>query len=115
MDTESDNFRTEVKFILSGLVIKTYCDLPGMFFGVRLMLKMRLCNWMDDRDLSSVMDMLTLETDLPTFPNLNTTSHSTPPHISSTAVTSTQHKTVSTLSTTFHCISMSIKLVFPHQ
>jgi hypothetical protein len=31
-----------VRFILSELVIKTYCDLPGMFFGVRIRLQMRL-------------------------------------------------------------------------
>eukprot|EP00090_Calanus_glacialis_P026694 TRINITY_DN41968_c0_g1_i1.p1 TRINITY_DN41968_c0_g1~~TRINITY_DN41968_c0_g1_i1.p1 ORF type:complete len:827 (-),score=300.90 TRINITY_DN41968_c0_g1_i1:33-2513(-) len=120
VDTESDKFRTAVKFHLTGLVIKTNCELPFMFFGVRLVLKLRVSMRLKTRDLSSVMDKLTLETDLPTSPNLNTsdldTSHSTPPHLSSTAVTSTPHKTVSSLSTTsstFHRISMSTKLVFP--
>jgi len=122
VDTESDKFRTAVRFHLTGLVIKNNCDFPFTFFGVSLVLQLRISMRVRERDLSSVMDKLTLETNLPTSPNLNTslldTSHSTPPHISSTAFTSTPHKTASSLSTTsstFHRISMSTKLVFPDQ
>jgi len=120
VDTDSDRFRTAVKFHLTGLVIRTECDLPFMFFGVRLVMRLRVR--LEQKDLSSAMDRMTLDTTVPSSPSLNMshldTSYTTPPHMSSIAVTSTPHKTQSNLSISnpsYYRVSMSTKLIYSNQ
>jgi len=99
VDTESDKFRAAVKFHLVGLLIRTPCDLPIMFYGAGLVLRLRVVGGRED--LSCDMDRLSL---------------GSPPHnISSMGVTSTPHKTHTSMSpsSTFHRISMNTKLIFP--
>eukprot|EP00092_Neocalanus_flemingeri_P019952 GFUD01021611.1.p1 GENE.GFUD01021611.1~~GFUD01021611.1.p1 ORF type:complete len:834 (-),score=379.80 GFUD01021611.1:19-2520(-) len=119
--SESDKFRTAVKFQLAGLVVQTDCQLPFSFYGVQLVLGLRVSLGVEERDLSRVLDKLCLDTDLASpgpDTSLLDTSHTTPPHMASTAITSTPQKTPSTIlsttSTTFHRMSITTNLVFPN-
>ena len=98
VDSDSDKFRTAVKFHLAGLVVQTECRLPFSYYGVQLTLGVRVCMGVEDRDLSRVMDKLHLDTDLPTSPGLDTSLLDTTKI--STAATSTPHKTPNSTSPT---------------
>merc|ERR1719427_1245331 len=111
VESDSDKFRAAIKFHLTGVLIRTECELPFLFYGTKIKLKVSL---EDQTDLVSDIEGLSLNSDSSSQQHSNT-SYSIP----SNAVTSTPHKahpslfTRSSNSSTFHRVSLTTKLLFP--
>jgi len=109
VDCDSDKFRTAVKYHLTGLLIRTECDLPFIYYGVRVFIKMKVPN-IDMRDFISDVDRLTLASESALLRDSDSSS------ISSKAVTSTPHKTTTSglsYSSKVYRVSINTKLLFP--
>jgi len=113
IESDSDKFRAAIKFHLTGVLIRTECVLPFLFYGTKLKLKLKV-SLKDQTELVSDIESLSLNSDSSPQQHSNT-SYSIP----SNAVTSTPHKTHPSLfssscnSSTFYRVSMTTKLLFP--
>merc|ERR1719427_483495 len=112
VESDSDKFRAAIKFHLTGVLIRTECELPFLFYGTKLKIKLKVSLKDHQTDLVSDIEGLSLNSSSQQHSN---TSYSIP----SNAVTSTPHKTHPSLftrssnSSTFHRVSMTTKLLFP--
>merc|ERR1719320_2058298 len=114
VESDSDKFRTALKYHLTGLLIRTECELPFLFYGAKLKVKLKVLTE-DQRNLVSDLENLSLNSETSSQHHSNTSYT-----ISNNAVTSTPHKThpsvftsPSTSSSTFYRVSMTTKLLFP--
>merc|ERR1719233_1218937 len=113
VESDSDKFRAAIKFHLTGVLIRSECELPFFYYGTKLNIKLKVL-LKDQTELVGDMESLSLNSDLSPQQHSNT-SYSIP----SSALTSTPQKTHSSLftsssnSSTFHRVSMTTKLLFP--